>query len=126
MRTRQGDIALFEVAAEIVNGSVTVEQGLNEIHRTVVSPLHHPKDLQLWCDLADTLHRDEQGGVKVLSPAERDAVALDEARKNCVRTTTMRSNQRPQGPAHSQRPSAERSRAPDAEPSAVRQRGWED
>jgi hypothetical protein len=72
---------LVEIAKEIVDGDLLVEMGLQEIHRTVLSPLKHPKDLQVWCDLAGGFLRDGKGSVTFLSPRERDAAVLARARQ---------------------------------------------
>jgi hypothetical protein len=42
---------LREVAAAIVAREVTPEEGVNLIHRLVLSPLGHPAELQAWCFL---------------------------------------------------------------------------
>jgi hypothetical protein len=44
---------LAAVALAIVEGRTSPEEGLEVIHRAVVSPLQHPADLQPWCDLCD-------------------------------------------------------------------------
>lgn len=40
-----------DVAERILNGRLTVQQGLGLIHRRVVAPLEHPWDLMPWCYL---------------------------------------------------------------------------
>src|SRR5437773_3739523 len=48
---------LVEIAAAMARREVAVDEGLREIHRTILSPLKHPKDLQVWCDLSDGFFR---------------------------------------------------------------------
>jgi hypothetical protein len=75
---------LTEMLSALVVGAVTVDEALEEIHTTVVSPLKHPKDLQIWCDLHDGLVRDPTDHVvKVLTKDARDARVREEAAR-CV------------------------------------------
>ena len=72
---------LVEVAATMVNGEVAVEEGLREIHRTVVVPLSHSGDLQVWCDLLGEFQRAPSGSVTIFDRGKRDTAALAEAKK---------------------------------------------
>lgn len=40
-----------EVAAAIVAGEIGPQEGVDRIHRRVISPLNHPAELQSWCCL---------------------------------------------------------------------------
>src|SRR5262249_44675924 len=71
---------LVEIAVMMVKGEVGVEEGLREIHRTVVVSLSHPQDLQIWCDLLDEFQRAPNGSVTILDPGKRDVAALLEAK----------------------------------------------
>jgi hypothetical protein len=42
-----------EIAEGLLAGRMDAEAALEEFHRTVVSPLMHPADLQTWCHLAE-------------------------------------------------------------------------
>ena len=74
-------ITSWKSPGKMVKGELDVDGGLREIHRTVIVPLSHPKDLQVWCDLLDEFQRAPNGSVTILDPGKRDAVALAEAKK---------------------------------------------
>jgi hypothetical protein len=40
---------LVEIAEQIKAGAIDTETGIERIHREIVSPLAHPKDLLPWC-----------------------------------------------------------------------------
>ncbi|HKY05295.1 MAG TPA: hypothetical protein VJQ56_10420 [Blastocatellia bacterium] len=44
-----------QIASKIIDGELTAEIGADLIEREVVSPLGHPKDLQVWCYLSGNL-----------------------------------------------------------------------
>lgn len=47
-----------EVARQMMLGQVSLREGLEIIHTSVVSPLGHPKDLMFWCYLKDGIDPD--------------------------------------------------------------------
>lgn len=74
---------LTEILSALVAGAMTVDAALKEIHTTVVSPLKHPKDLQIWCDLNDGLVRDSGSrAVQLLTREARDVRAREEAERH--------------------------------------------
>jgi hypothetical protein len=64
---------LATVAVGLVDKSISTEEGLEAIHRMVVSPLDHPADLQPWCDIWDELSPGQQG---ILVGSDRDEAVL--------------------------------------------------
>jgi hypothetical protein len=47
------------LAREIVEGTVAPRAQVDRIHREVLSPLNHPKDLMVWCYVGDSMHPGE-------------------------------------------------------------------
>lgn len=72
---------LADVCDEMLSGARTVEQALDEIERTVVSPLGHPDDLMPWCYLGSGLSEGPDGIFASLGAEEREAAALAAARR---------------------------------------------
>jgi hypothetical protein len=66
-----------EIAEQLLAGTTDVESALNEFHQTVISPLHHPGDLQAWCDLADGLHPERRNPISI---DRRNMLAFQAAR----------------------------------------------
>src|SRR5262245_28104115 len=65
-----------EIAQRLLEGETDVVSALDEFHRTVISPLHHPVDLQVWCDLLEGMHpakriliSEEQRGLRAYQAA---------------------------------------------------------
>jgi hypothetical protein len=42
---------LAALARQILSGELTPQRGIDRIHREIVTPLKHPKDMQAWCFL---------------------------------------------------------------------------
>jgi len=64
-----------EVARDIIAGNIAPQAGAERIHREVLGPFLHPKDLQAWCYLWEGLS--PQGDGQTLAGS-----ALDEAIHN--------------------------------------------
>jgi len=66
-----------EIARRLLDGKTDVPTALDEFHRTVISPLHHPHDLQVWCYLSECRH---PAGRRPISEEERNLRAFQAAR----------------------------------------------
>jgi hypothetical protein len=65
-----------EISAAIIARELGPSEGVDLIHRRVITPLEHPADLQPWCYLWEGNSADCSG---TLEDSERDAAILDYA-----------------------------------------------
>lgn len=49
---------LESLARKILSGELTPRQGIDQIHREIVTPLKHPEDMRTWCYLWSGLSAD--------------------------------------------------------------------
>jgi hypothetical protein len=60
------------VSRSLLDGRITADRALDQVHEHAVSPLGHPDDLSAWCFVWERLR---PGDFHSLSPAEVDAEA---------------------------------------------------
>ena len=49
---------LAALAQKVLSGELTPLEGIDQIHREILTPLKHPKDMRVWCYLWSGLSPD--------------------------------------------------------------------